>query len=193
VDLALLGLWYVCGIGAAALGAATRLGWRHLALLVAAFAGCTWWAGPGTLPTLSAAGVVAAVGAGAQLLRGISPVVSAVLAGALAGIWTGVLEAQGVPALLSPFVALAAPVAAAALAHRDDFAPDALRDEALLFLTLLGSVSAAAPVVHAGWRAAIDLNLRGGGGSAVALPVWAFALSAIAVMSGGLYTLWSRR
>ncbi len=194
MDPILLGLWYVCGLGAAAFGAAVPLRPRHLMLLAASAAAAAAWVSPGLLPSLPAAGVAAATAAGLQLVRGSSPALSAALAGGLAGIWTGVLEAQGVPALVSPIVAVSVPVAAAVLAVREGFAPASLRDEAYLFVALLGIMAAAAPVVRDGWRAALDLNLQDTSGApAVALPVWTFALGATAALSGGAYSLWSRR
>jgi hypothetical protein len=193
VDPILLGLWYVCGLGAAAFGAAIPLRGRDVTVLATAAAAATTWASPGLLPTLPAAGLLAAAGAGFQLVRGTSAVLSAVLAGTFAGLWTGVLEAQGVPAVVSPIVALSVPIAAAMFATREGFAPAALRDETYLFVACLGIVTAAAPVVYDGWRAALDLNLQDTGPSAVMLPVWTFALGAMAALSGGAYALWSRR
>lgn len=193
MDLTIVGLWYVCGFGLATFAAATPLRWSYAGLFALAWAGTSWLAGPDVLPTLPFAGVLTAAGAGFQLIRGNSPRVSAVLAGGLAGIWTGVLEIQGVPPLLSFFVALALPAAAAVLATRKGFAPDTLRDEALLFVSVLATFAAAAPAVHDGWRAALNLNLQDTGPVAVMLPFWTVALSAMAATCGGLYSLWSRR
>ena len=193
MDPVSLGLWYVCALGAAAFGAGIPVRAAHAAAAILAFAAATVWVAPDALPTLSAVGAAAAAGGGIQLLRRGSPALCAVLAGALAGIWTGVLEAQGLSPLLSPAVALAVPAAAAVLAAREGFAPPRLRDEAYLILSVLGAVAAAAPVVADGWRAALNLNLQDAGTSPVALPAWTFALSAGAALSGGLYSLWSRR
>ena len=193
MDPVVLGLWYVCSLGAAAFGAGIPVRVAPVAAAAVAWAAATTWAAPDRLPALSAVGAAAAAGAVIQLLRRPSPALCAILAGALAGIWTGVLEAQGVSPLLSPVVALAVPAAAAVLAAREGFAPPRLHDEAYLILSLLGAVAAAAPVIVDGWRAALDLNLQDTGTSPVALPAWTFALSAGAALSGGLYSLWSRR
>lgn len=170
---------------------------RGGALLCAgAFVAGAWWVRQPFAPPGAAVGIAAFVAAGAYLVRSPHPRYATALAGLLAGIWTGVLEFQGLPAAAAIVIAGALPLTSAWLrAHRAAFAPPALRDEALLFTIVLGLFVAAAPEIVAGWHAAIALNLQSvePAAAGAAIPVWAVTATTAALISGGLFSLWSRR
>ena len=94
-------------------------------------------------------------------------------------------------------VAIAAPTLALAVffAGRPDFAPPALREEALLVVLLLGLGIAIAPGVAAGWQSAAVLNLQPEQEQVAsqAVPAWALLVTGGAAALGGLYTVWIRR
>jgi len=123
---------------------------------------------------------------------------AAVMAGVLAGLWTAALNEQGLPALVAIPAAAMLPVASAYLrARRDVFAPPALREEALLVLAVVGTAAAALPGIAEGWHAEVNLRVQGGQSAApsvdTAMPAWTLAIASAALVSGGLFSLWSRR
>jgi hypothetical protein len=60
---------------------------------------------------------------------------------------------------------------------------------------MLGLIAAAAPTIADGWHAAASLNLPGRreDRADVAIPVWTLTVATGALVSGGVYSLWSRR
>ena len=120
---------------------------------------------------------------------------AAAVGGALAAIFQAVLQAQGLPPAAAWTAAVAPPVAACWLAaRRGDFAPQALREEALLMVLGVALLVAVTPGVAAGWRSAVALNATAElGGSNLALPAWALSLSGGAAAVGGLASLWRHR
>jgi hypothetical protein len=129
VELALLALWYVCGLGAAVFASSAPVRMVPAAVGAASFAVVTWGVDPGRLVAVSVVGPAVASTAAFQIVRAVSPTLSAAMAGVLAGARTGVLESQGVPAIVAPVIAASVPVSAAWLARRHHaFAPARLRD-----------------------------------------------------------------
>jgi hypothetical protein len=120
---------------------------------------------------------------------------SAAWGGALGGMLTAMTEVQG----LHPIAALAAPALLAATAAwltrvRPAFAPDVLRDEALLAVCLLGLVVSIVPGVIDGWQAAANLTIETATpGPTTPVPTWTLALVGTATALGAVYSLWSRR
>jgi hypothetical protein len=77
---------------------------------------------------------------------------------------------------------------------RVTFAPDILRDEALLALCLLGLIVSVVPGVLDGWQAAANLTVEPSEvGPATPVPAWTLALVGTSLALGALCSLWSRR
>jgi len=170
---------------------------RRRALLgVAAFVAGAWWTRLPVVPTTAAVGATVFVAAAAFLVRPPHVMLAPALAGLLAGLWAGVLERQGLPLAAAIPVAMVVPALSAWLrGRRAEFAPAPLRDEALLFIVVLGLFAAAAPAVVDGWHSAVTLSLQASqpDGARSAIPLWTVSLSAAALAAGGLFALWSRR
>lgn len=167
-------------------------------MAVAAFALGTWWARQPFAPSTATVALAAAVIAVWQVVRPPQRPYAAIVGGLLAGIWTAVLAAQGLPLLAAIPVAALLPAASAWLrVRRAAFAPPALVEEALLLLAVVGIAAAALPGVAEGWHAAVNLSIRGGQSTnatpETAMPIWTLALASAALLSGGLFSIWSRR
>jgi len=77
---------------------------------------------------------------------------------------------------------------------RPSFAPEVLREEALLGLCLIGLVVAIVPGVTDGWQAAANLTIQPATpGPTTPVPTWTLALVGSAMALGAVYSLWSRR
>lgn len=197
MDIASLALWFVCALGTAALAAVGSQSVTGRVLGVAGFALGAWWIRQPVAPSTPAVAIVVAVVAALELVRLRPQPYALALAGWLAGIWSAALQAQGMPPAVAMVVAAALPVTSAYLrTQRPAFAPAALREEALLFLIILGVVSAAAPGIAEGWRAAGNLNMHTGDAvvsTTSGLPMWTLTVASAALLTGGLFSLWSRR
>jgi hypothetical protein len=193
-SIPLLTLWFVCALGAPVFSAVAPLRRAGVAVFAVAFVAATGWAGPQRLPATDVIAAAVALGAAVQLLRPHLLVLPWLLAAVLAGTWTAALELQRLSPWLSPLVALGLCAASAVLARRRrEFATPLLREEALLFVCVLGLVAAITPGVIDGWRAAVDLNLDARVATDTAVPAWTVAATAGAVALGAVYSLWSRR
>ncbi len=197
MSLPILILWFVCGLGTAILAAAVPVSRTALAVAVTAFVAGAWWAQQPFAPATAAIALAAGLMAVWQVARAPRRPYAAFAAGLLAGFWTAVLHQQGLPLFVSVPVAATLPAVSGYLrAHRPAFAPPALREEALLLLAGVGIAGAAWPGIADGWHAAVNLSVQGGQPSSavdVALPVWTLAAASAALVSGGLFSLWSRR
>jgi hypothetical protein len=197
VSLEVLALWFVCSLGTAILAAAAPFTRSAAAASGAAFVIAAWWAQQSFGPSVPVVAVAAALMAVWQVTRSPQRPYAAVMAGVLAGLWTAALNVQGLPLLVAIPAAATLPVAAAYLrARREVFAPPALREEALLVLAAVGTAAAALPGVAEGWHAAVNLSVQGGQpppSADNAMPVWTLAVASAALVSGGLFSLWSRR
>jgi hypothetical protein len=186
-------LWTLTGMGTLVFATLAAHTWRALAATALAFAAATAagaWFGP---PPADAAGLLVAGGAVTMLLRPRSAAVAPLFAGSLAGLWGTMLGAQDVPLALAVPVAAIWPAAALWYARQPAFAPPRLRDDALVVLTVLGTVTAVVPGVQEGWRAAMNLSQQSPSAAGMALPAWTLGVGASALALGGLYSLWSRR
>jgi hypothetical protein len=192
-----LALWFLCGLGTAIFAAVQPMRRRTAVVCAIAFAAGAWWADLGVPfeATPAILGCMTAAIAALYLTGPWRPVYAVGLAGLLAGVWVGPLEAEGLPLIPAAMVAAVVPLVSARLRLRHAaFAPPALRDEALLFALALGLVVAAAPTIVDGWHAATNLKMQGQASQgAAAIPAWTLSLSAAALVVGGLYSLWSRR
>jgi hypothetical protein len=150
--------------------------------------------GPERLPDpVWTAGLVALV-AILQLIRPGLYILTAACGGALAGLWSMLLRSQALPPAPALILATALPLVAVCLAaRRPNFAPVALREEALLLMAALGVAVAIAPDIAAGWRSAVALNLADEGPVNQIVPTWVVILSGASLALGGLYSWWTHR
>lgn len=184
-------LGMVCSLGAVILAAGVRDRRGAVALAAGFVAGAVW-----LRPEPLLAGGLAVAAAALSLTRPRRVPVSfldAVVAGLLGGLWGHVLAQFGLP-VWSAWLLAAIVVAAAALLsqRRPRFAPEAMREDALLAYAFLGALVAAWPAVTTGWRAASAMNLESEETirTVVQLPV-AIGLASLASL-GGLHALWRR-
>lgn len=156
---------------------------------VAGFVGASVW----LRPEPTSVGLLIAVIAGLQLAwpkRGW-PVVAA--SGLVAGLWASLLGGQGLPGPTAWLLAASVPLASAWFARRPEFAPTAIREEALVAVCGLGALIATGPTVAAGWGSASALNLEPAGGVRQALGLWVVLLGAASIALGGWHSLRRRR
>ena len=181
----------LCGLGAATL-ATTVTGRRDMVVLIAGFCVATVWLRPDPVLIGGMVALVAVLGLGVPRLGPLS-VLSAAVAGVLAGLWVHVLQGHGLPVWSAVALAAAVPGTAVALAHRSPrFAPLALREDALLTICVLGLVVAASPALSTGWQSAVAMTVEPGSGAQPATELWVpLGLGAV-VSLGGLHTLWRR-
>jgi hypothetical protein len=187
-------LWMLCALGAVVFAAAAARRARDLAALSAGFAVAAVLASPEQLPDPRWAGLLAAGAAAVYLFRPRYAILSAAVGGGLAGMWTALLEVQGLPSPAATMLAAAVLILSARLTRvRPVFAPDVLRDEGLLAIGVLGLGAAVLPGVLDGWHAATNLTAVSEREVAAAVPVWTLALLLTSTSLGALYSLWSRR
>ena len=167
-------------------------------MAVAAFAVGAWWARQPFAPSAATVAIAAVLMAVWQIVRPPQRPCAGIVGGLLAGIWTAVLAAQGLPSVAAIPVAALLPAASAWLrVRRPAFAPPPLVEEALILLAVVGIAAAALPGIADGWHAAVNLSIKGGQSAAgtpeTAMPVWTLAVASAALLSGGLFSIWSRR
>ena len=149
---------------------------------------------PGRLPDPVWIGIIVAALAVAGLTRPRVGLLASAAGGLLAGIWISLLQVEGLPLWAAVIVAGAPAAVSAVLSHRKpNFAPPALREEAMLLVFVLAVVVAAAPSVIAGWQSAVALNLQQKEVAGQVVPAWTLLLTFGAAAAGGLYTVWIRR
>ena len=188
-------LWMLCAFGVVVHAAAAARRVRELIGLAAGFVVAAVIATPQRLPDPAWAGVVSAAAAAVILFRPRYAIACAAWGGALGGMLTAMTEVQG----LHPIAAVAAVAALATIPAwlarvRPAFAPEVLRDEALLGLCVLGLAVAIVPGVTDGWQAAANLTIEPATpGPTTPVPVWTLALVGTATALGAVYSLWSRR
>lgn len=187
-------LWMLCALGAAtfAAAAAPRRRW-HVALGLG-FVVVLALPGIEQIPDPAVAGLLASTGAIVYLFRPRYAWLAVTFGGALAGMLVRVVGLAGAPPLLS------APLIAAGLAAivwlartRPIFAPEILREEALLILCTLGLAVAVLPGVMDGWQAAANLNIQVENVAQQAIPAWTISIVATSTLLGAAYAVWSRR
>ena len=182
----------LCALGSATFATAAAGRWSvgSLGAMLLGFVVAAAWLQPDPVWT----GSLGVLVAGFHIFRPGARVVTAAAAGVLAGLWSGLLQGQGVPVAPALMLAGSVPgVTAWLAAWRTDFAPPELTEDAMLGVCALGLVVAVAPDIAAGWRSAAMLNLEPGGGVRGIIEVWVLVLSAGAVALGGAHALWRRR
>ena len=186
-------LGILCGLGAVVFAAGAGISKRTCVSAAALFcAGVVWTAGV-AIPPPEVIGCVAAIGAAVFLLRPTWETTTAALGGALAGVWSGVLAAQGMTWWVAVPLAIVPPVAALLAQRRPEFAPPHIRDEALVLICVLGLGVAMLPGVLDGWRAAQNLTMQPADAQYRMIPAWTLATTGVALALGAGYSLWSRR
>lgn len=149
---------------------------------------------PEALPDPGWTGCLVAGVAALQIFRPDVRLLAPLCGGALAGMWSTLLRIQGLP--LPAALLLAGIVPAVSLylaARRPGFAPDALREDAMLAMVALGLAVATIPQVSAGWQSALALNREEKNSANTIIANWVLVLSAASVVLGGLYSLLRRR
>jgi hypothetical protein len=149
---------------------------------------------PGASPDPEVAGLSAAVGSIVYLFRPRYAWLGFVLGGALAGMLVQVFGLVGGPvAVTAPLVAVSLAATAWLARTRPHFAPEALREEALLIVCTLGLGVAVLPSVLDGWQAAANLNARMENVTPQGIPTWVLSVVATSTLLGAGYAVWSRR
>jgi hypothetical protein len=180
-------------IGAVTFAAAAAPRPRRLAALATGFAASLATGGFEQAPDAEIAGLIAATGALLFLFAPKYGWLAAVLGGMVAATAVRLLVLLGSPAWLGVVLAAAPAVLTVCLARRrPDFAPDLIRDDAMIGTCLLGLLVAVIPSVLDGWQAAANLNVSPAV-DAGAIPVWAVSVIAASTLLGAAHALWSRR
>jgi hypothetical protein len=199
LNLLFTALLMLCGLGAA-IFATNGIGKREtLGFLALGFVSAAMFIRPEKLPDPAWIGGIVAAVAALRIFRPHIRWPGLLCGGALAGLWTALLEIQGLPLGAAMILAGIVPSASAYLTHRRaEFAPEALREEAMLALVALGLAVAIIPEVSAGWQSALALNREAEAGATgpdqnQIIANWVLVLSAASVVLGGLYSLLRRR
>ncbi len=194
MNLLFTALLMLCGLGAAifATTAAGRCG--ALALLSIGFGASAVWIRPQALPDAAWTSSIVAGAAAVEVFRRDFRWLAPLCGGALAGLWSALLQIQGLPPSGALTLAAAVPAVSAYLAvRRKTFAPEALRQEAMLAMLALSLAVAIIPEVMSGWRSALVLNRDPGNHPDPIIANWVLAGSAVSAVLGGIYSLLRRR
>jgi hypothetical protein len=141
----------------------------------------------------AAVAVLAAAVAGARVYRPEWIMLPAVCGGILAGVLTGLMRSQGVPAWVALIAAAAIPAVALILTARNaKFAPAPIVEEGTLLVLALGLATAIGPAIQDGWRSAEALNARPETATGV-FPAWVVAAGSASIAIGGLWSAWRHR
>lgn len=194
MNLLFTALLMLCGLGSATF-ATTASGKREtIAALALAIVIAAARIPADALPDARWIGCVVAAVAAIQIFRTDVRWIGPLCGGALAGLLGALLEIQGLPFAIGVLLAAAIPSFPAYLsARRAEFAPKALREEAMLAMMALGLAVAVIPEVAAGWQSALTLNRAGANSPNQTLANWVLVLSVASVSLGGLYALLRRR
>ena len=186
-------LGMLCGLGAVVFVTAAGVSRRTCVSAAALFCLSVVWTAGVVIPPAEVVGYVVAIGAVVFLARPRWATTTAALGGALAGVWSGVLAAQGMPWWAAVSLAIVPPVAGLFAQRRPEFAPPHIRDEALVIVCVLGLVVAMLPGVLDGWRAAQNFTMQPADVQYRIVPTWTLATTGMALALGAGYSLWSRR
>jgi hypothetical protein len=184
----------LCALGAVVFAAAASRDLRDRASLAGGLLLGVAFASPGRLPDPAITGTVAAAAAAVALFRPRYAMLSAACGGALAGMWTALLQVQGLPAPAALMVAGSALIVTTWLARtRPAFAPELLRDEGLLAIAVIGLAVAVMPAILDGWQAAGNLSVTPERQVASGIPMWTLMIILMSASLGAVHSLWSRR
>ena len=187
-------LWLLCLLGSVVFAAVAAPRGRWLALMATGCLVTTTLSLLGIAPDPELAGGLAAGSVIVYLFSPRHAWVAVLLGGALAGMSVGVVVTAGArPALGAGLLALILGWTVVLARRRPAFAPDAVREEALLIVGLLGIVVAVTPGVLNGWQAATNLNVQVEQATMTAIPLWSVSVVAASVVLGAAHAMWSRR
>jgi hypothetical protein len=194
LNLLFTALLMLCGLGSASF-ATTASGKREtIAALALAIVIAAARIPADALPDARWIGCVVAAVAAIQIFRTDVRWIGPLCGGALAGLLGALVQIQGLPFAIGVLLAAAVPSVSAYLSgRRPKFAPEALREEAMLAIVALGLAVAVIPGINAGWQSALALNRDAGISSSQTIANWVLVLSAASVVLGGLYSLLRRR
>ena len=194
VTLSFHALWMLCALGAVVFAATVSRHLRDRASMAGGLLLGILMASPGRLPEPAIVGSMAAAAAAVALFRPRYAMLSAACGGALAGVWSALLEVQGLPSPVALMVAGFTLIVTAWLARtRPGFAPELLRDEGLLAIAVLGLGVAVMPGVLDGWQAAGNLSVTPERQVSTGVPMWTLTIILTSASLGALYSFWSRR
>jgi hypothetical protein len=194
VTLSFHGLWFLCALGATVFAAVAARRGRDLCGLSLGLLLAFGLVLRGWVPDAALVGGMAAFLAVAWLVRPSWSLALAVGGGALGGVWAGLFHLQGLPAPVALAAAAGVMTLSAVLARRrPEFAPEILREEALLTMAVLGAGVAALPAVLDGWAAAANLTAVPAAGEHAAVPRWTLLLVGVSLAGGAARSIWSRR
>ena len=186
-------LWMLCALSTAIFAAAAARDGRRSIGLGAGFVAGVVLARSGP-PDLSLAGGLALAAVAILLFKPRYAIVATALGGMLAGLWSALLQGQGLPFIAAPLVVAALIAVSVWLARsRPVFAPERLVDEGLLAVGALAIVALTLPSILDGWQTAVALAATSTRQATVDLPLWTAALILTCTSLGGLYAAWSRR
>ena len=187
-------LWMLCALGTVVFATAAAPHVRPTAALAAGFvAGVVWWS-PERVPDAAETGFLTFLAAALYLFRPRLRLVSAAFGGVLAGMLATLIEMYGLSPQLSPLAGIALVAASIWLARtKPSFAPEPLRDEAMLMIGLVGLTVAILPGVMDGWQAATNLAAATERVASASLPMWTLLLLLTTSSCGAVYAVWSRR
>ena len=196
MNLLFTALLMLCGLGAAIFATTGATKRETLRFLAVGFAAGVIFIRPEALPAPAWAGCIAAASAVLQLFRPDVRWPGLLCGGALAGFWSALLQIQGLP--LGAAIILAAAVTAMSgylAQRRPEFAPEVLREEAMVLMVALGLAVAVIPEVSAGWQSAIALNREAtdSANQNQIIANWVLVLSAASVVLGGLWGAMRKR
>lgn len=141
----------------------------------------------------SAVAALCAAFAGTQLVWAGLQAGAFAAAGVVSALSAAFLKDSGAPVAVAWTMSLLLPGLTVVLRARVvDFAPDRIREEALLFVLASGLLAAAAPEVLAGWESAMALNGSALPSSGEVVPGWVLIGLGLAVVAGAASRWWRR-
>ena len=187
-------LWMVCALGSIVLAAGAARTTGLTLIFTAAFLIAAILAHPGTIPDATVIGAAAATAALLMLCSARWAWCAAALGGAVAGAWVVLLQMQGLDRISSTGLAAAILIGTIWQVRRTrTFAPESMRDEALLIVCLTGAAVAILPGVLDGWQSATTLNVSFDERTVQAIPGWTIGLVAMSLLGGMAHSVWRSR
>jgi hypothetical protein len=184
----------LCALGTATFAAVAAPRRQWLIALAVGFLSTIAVSGRQPSPDPEVAGLVAAAAAVVYLFRPRYAWFALVLGGSLAGMLIQVMGLIGAPqAVTAPLMATGLAAVVWHTRKRQVFAPEMLREEALLIVCILGLLVAVLPSVLDGWQAAANLNVQGENVAVQAIPMWTLTVVAASMLLGIAHAFWSRR
>ena len=194
MTLAYHALWMLCALGTVVFATAAAPHARPMTALAAGvIAGVLWWS-PERVPDAAETGILTSLAVALYLFRPRLRLVAAAFGGVLAGMLSALVEMYGISPNVSPLAGIALVAVPIWLARtRPAFAPELLRDEAMLMIGLVGLGVAILPGVLDGWQAATNLSAATERVATASLPMWTLLLLLTTSSCGAFYSIWSRR